>query len=105
MPIACEDGKSFRLMDHLKLQWKELAIALKFPSHSIGAIEDSRDPVYQLMSDWLEGANMEEDTRPITWGTLIEALHMAKIHGQADILEKHFVLTEKSLVLASQFGM
>ena len=106
MPIACEDGeKPFRLMDHLKLHWKELAIALKFPSHSIGAIEDSKDPVYQLLSDWLKGANMEEDTRPITWRTLIEALRMAKIHGEADTLEKNFALTEKSAVVASQTGM
>ena len=106
MPIACEDGeKPFRLMDRLKLHWKELAIALKFPSHSIGAIEDSKDPVYQLLSDWLKGANMEEDTRTITWRTLIEALHMAKIHGEAATLEKHFTLTEKSAVVASQSSM
>ena len=92
-------------MDRLKLHWEELAIALKFPSYSIGAIENSKNPVYQLLSVWLEGANMEEDKRPITWRTLIEALHMAKIHGEADILEKHFALTEKSTVVTSQFGM
>ena len=106
MPTACEDGEQqFRLMDRLKPHWEELAIALKFPSHSIGAIKHSEKPVYQLLSVWLERANMEEDIRPITWRTLIEALHNAKIHGEADTLEKHFGLTEKSAVVASQSGM
>ena len=105
MSIAGEDGETrFRLMERLQVRWKNLAIALKFSLHSIEAIERNKDSIYKLLSDWLQGANMEEDTRPVTWRTLIEALREAKIHDEADTLEKHFVLIEKSVV-ASQFGM
>ena len=104
MSIAGEDGEThFRLMEHLQFRWRSLAIALKFPFHSIEAIEHSKNPIYQPLSEWLQGANMKEDTRPLTWTTLIEALREAKIHEEADTLEKHFVLAEKRVV-ASQFG-
>ena len=98
------DEESFRLMDRLKPHWKQFAIALKFPLHSIATIQSSNDPVYQVLSEWLRGANLGEDTRPVTWKTLIEALHNANIHEEADTLEKHFVLTEKGVVV-SHFGM
>ena len=94
----------FRLMDRLRPHWKEFAIALRFPSHSIATIQDSNDPLYQLLSEWLRGANLGEDTRRVTWKTLIEALRKANIHEEADTLEKHFVLTEKRIV-APHFGM
>ena len=97
------DKEPFRLLDRLKPHWKEFAIALRFPPHSIATIEGSNDPVCQLLSEWLRGANVREDTRPVTWKTLIEALRKAGIHNEADILEKHFVL--KTAVVASQFGM
>ena len=102
MPIV-GDKEPFRLLDRLKPHWKEFAIALRFPPHSIATVEGSNDPVYQLLSEWLRGANVGKDTRPITWKTLIEALHKAGIHNEADILEKHFVL--KTAVVALQFGM
>ena len=105
MSIAGEDGEThFRLIERLQVRWRNLAIALKFPPHSIETIEHSKNSIYQLLSEWLQGANMKEDTRPLTWRTLIEALHEAKIHEEADTLEKHFVLTEKRIV-ALQFGM
>ena len=105
MSIAGEDGEThFRLIERLQVRWRNLAIALKFPPHSIETIEYSKNSIYQLLSEWLQGANTEEDTRPVTWRTLIEALHEAKIHEEADTLEKHFVLTEKRIV-ALQFGM
>ena len=98
------DGESFRLMDHLRPHWKEFAIALRFPSHSIATIQGSNDPLYQLLSEWLREANVGEDTRPVTWKTFIESLHLANIHEEADTLEKHFVLTDDR-VAASQFGI
>ena len=98
------DEESFRLLDRLRPHWKEFAIALRFPSHSIATIKGSDDPLYQLLSEWLRGANLGEDTRPVTWRTLIEALHMANVHEEAEMLEKHFVLTEKRIV-TPQFGM
>ena len=91
-------------MDRLRPHWKQFAIALRFPSHSIATIQDSNDPLYQLLSEWLRGANLGEDTRPVTWKTLIESLHLANIHEEADTLEKHFVLTDER-VTASQFGI
>ena len=98
------DKEPFRLMDRLRPHWKEFAIALGFPPHSIATIEGSNDPLYQLLSEWLRGANLGKDKRPITWKTLIDALHKANIHEEADTLEKHFGLTDKRVV-ASQFGM
>ena len=102
MPIV-GDKEPFRLLDRLKPYWKDFAVALRFPPHSIATIEGSNNPVYQLLSEWLQGANVGKDTRPVTWKTLIEALRKAGIHSEADILEKHFVL--KTAVVASQFGM
>ena len=105
LSIGGKDGEThFRLMERLQVRWKSLAIALKFSPRSIEAIEHNKDSIYKLLSDWLQGANMEEDTRPVTWRTRIEALRVAKIHEEADTLEKHFVLTENSVV-ASQFGI
>ena len=60
--IAGEGGEThFRLMERLQVRWRNLAIALKFPLHSIETIEHSKNPIYQLLSEWLQGANMEED--------------------------------------------
>ena len=84
---------SFRLMDRLKPQqhWRSLAIALKFPLHKIATIESKDDPVFCLLSEWLQGANHDNDQRPVTWRTLIEALRHANVHAEANELEKHYI--------------
>ena len=48
---------------------------------------------------------MEQDRRPVTWGTLIEALREANYHEEVDILEKHLVPTESGVSVVSQPGM
>ena len=94
MSYTGEDGKDvhFRLMDRVKPCLKRLAVALKFLQHDIAIIEGKDDPVYYLMSEWLRGANKEVSQKPVTWKTLIIALQETKLHEEADILKKHFVL-------------
>ena len=98
MSYTGEDGKDvhFRLMDQVKPHWRRLAIALKFPNHEISNIASQDDPVYYLLSEWLRGANMEKDLRPVTWGTFITALHDANIQGEATVLESHFIQIPKA---------
>lgn len=104
--MLIEDGKShFRLMDRLQPHWKSLAIALRFPQHKISNMEHNDNPVLYLLKEWLRGANKEEDRRPVTWETLIEALREANNHEEADILEKHLVPTERCASVVSQPGM
>ena len=97
MSYTGENGRDvhFRLMDQLKLHWRRLAIALKFPQLEIAIMEKKDDPVYYLFSEWLRGANhgQEKDPRPVTWRTLIQALRHANVQEEAAVLEKHFIKT------------
>lgn len=88
-----EAGKSahIRLMERIRPHFKQVAIALKFCHHDIDTIEKKDDPVYDLLSKWLEGANQEEDPRPLTWETLITAIRDAGVHEVANILTKYLV--------------
>ena len=90
MSYTGEDGEDVhcRLMDQVKPHWRRLAIALKFPQHEIAIMESKDDPVYYLFTEWLRGANQEKDKRPVTWGTLVQALRFANIQEEANILEK-----------------
>ena len=93
MSYTGEDGRDvhFRLMQQVRPHWRELAIALKFPQHEIAIMENKDNPVYYLLSEWLRGANQEKDPRPVTWGTLIEALQHADVQEEATILKKHLI--------------
>ena len=93
MSYTSEDGKTinFRLMDQVKPHWRRLAIAFMFPQHEIAVMESKDDPMYYLLSEWLQGANQEKDSRPVTWRTLINALRVANVHNEANILEQHCV--------------
>ena len=93
MSYTGEDGKitPFRLKDRLLRRWKDLAYALKFPTYVVDSMKQKDDPLDQLLVEWLQGTNKTEDLRPITWGTLIAALHHANFQEEVDILEKHFV--------------
>ena len=93
MSYTGEDGTDthFRLMDQLQPHWRRLAIALKFRQCDITFMKQEDDPVYHLLSEWLRRANQERDSRPVTWATLITALHKANVQEEANILEKHFV--------------
>ena len=93
MSYTNKDGKTinFRLIDQLKPHWRRLATALMFPQHKIAAIADENDPMYCIFSEWLQGANQEKDSRPVTWRTLINALRVANVHNEANILEQHCV--------------
>ena len=84
---------SFRLMDRIEPKWINLAIALKFPAYRINVYELKTNPVYTLLSEWLKGGNKDEDSRSITWGTLITALRSAGLEEEAEIIEKQFVGT------------
>ena len=99
MSYTGEDGRDvpFRLMDKLKPHWRALAIALKFPVHEITALESKDDRVYRVFSEWLQGANQDNDPRPVTWETLIKALRHANIQDEATVLETHLVDTSESV--------
>ena len=94
----------FRLMDRLRPRWRDLAIALGFPGHSIAAMErkDQPEAVYYLFDEWLRGANLDEDPRPLTWRTLITALRDANIHEEANTLE--MLCRQESAAMGSQSG-
>ena len=96
MTYTGEDGKKgrLRLMEQVRPHWRILAIALKFPQHEIAALEHKDDPVYYLLSEWLRGANMKNDPRPVTWRTLVTALDDANIQDVATVLESHFIQIE-----------
>ena len=93
MSYTGEDGRDvhFRFMHRVQPHWKDLAVALKFSQHEIATMEKKDDPVYYLLGEWLRGANHEKDPRPVTWGTLIEALRHANVQEEANVLEKHFI--------------
>ena len=87
----------FRLMDQIKPHFRQVAIALNFSHHEVAAMERSGDdPVYHLLSEWLRGANQDEDPRPATWRTLITALREARLNEAANKLEKYMVGLEPS---------
>ena len=90
------DGRDthFRLMDQLRPHWRRLAVALKFHYYDIAVMKQKDDPVIYLLSEWLQGANQERDSRPVTWATLITALRDANVQEEADMLEKHLVLSQ-----------
>ena len=94
----------FRLMNRLLPRWKKLAIALEFPGHSIATMErkDQPEAVYYLFDKWLQGANLDEDPRPLTWQTLITALRDANINEEANTLE--MLCRKKSAAMESQYG-
>ena len=94
------DGRDtrFRLMHQLHPYWRRLAVALKFHQCDIAAMEHKDDPVFHLLSEWLQGANQERDSRPVTWGTLITALRDANIQELANMLEKEFVKIKEPIV-------
>ena len=93
MPYTGEDGKiiDFRLKDRLLRKWKDLAYALKFPTYVVDSMKQKDDPLDQLLVEWLQGANKTDDSRPITWGTLVAALHHANFQDEVNILKEQFV--------------
>ena len=108
MSYIGEDGEDVhvRLMDRLKppQHWRSLAIALKFPYHKIATIKSKDDPVFCLLNEWLQGANHDNDQRPVTWRTLIEALRHANVHAEAYELEKHCIQVPSELSNSFQLG-
>ena len=106
MSCTCEDGSdiTLRLMDRLKPYWRKLAIALEFPQHKIAVIERKDDPLFCLLDEWLLGSNQRKHSKPLTWGTLIEALKIAKVEEEVDILEKHFIEAPVHVAAALNFG-
>ena len=95
MPYTDEEGTNanFRLMDRIKPRLTEMAIALDFPGYVIDVLGEKPNPVYYLLSEWLEGRNQVNDSRPLTWATLITALQHAGLPEEAKILEQHILVT------------
>ena len=93
MSFTDEGGETvhFRLLDRIQPRWERLAIALRFPQYNIAAMQNKTDPTCYLLSEWLQGANQEHNTQPLTWRTLITALREANIQEEANILEKYLV--------------
>ena len=98
MPYIDEKGTNtnFRLMDRIKPRLTEMAIALDFPGYVINVLGEKPNPVYYLLSQWLEGCNSENDSRPLTWDTLITALQHAGLMEEVKILEQHFLAATAS---------
>ena len=105
MSYTDEEGRNvhFRLMDRIQPRWARLATALKFPPYTIEGMESKADPVFHFLRAWLRGANQDNDTRPLTWRTLITALRQANIQEEANIVEKYLV-TEPAQETGPQSG-
>ena len=103
MSYTDERGQTmpFRFMDRIRPNWRSIAIELQFPSCFIKALKGEDDPVFHLLDEWLQGANQEHDTRPLTWRTLITVLRRANIQGEADILD---LITEPAQETESPLG-
>lgn len=103
MTYSGKDGTitTFRLMEQLKPHILNVAIALRFPEHKIAEMRDvaHKNQVYNVLTYWLQGGNMEEDPRPVTWKTLITALKDANLQADATILEKCLVAEDGESVL------
>ena len=94
---------SFRLMDRIRPHWRSIAISFEFPPHGIEVMERKDDPVFHLLNEWLRGANLEHDTRHLTWRTLISVLRHASIQEEADILGK-YLITEPAQETEASLG-
>lgn len=104
MTYSGEDGNNaiFRLMERLKPHILDVAIALRFPRHKLAVIRDAhKDQVYDVLSYWLQGANKEEDPRPVTWKTLITVLKDANMQEDARVLEKCLVAEDGESFMCS----
>ena len=93
MSYTDEDGKvkDFRLKERISRNWRDFAYALRFPIHVVESIKSGEDQAEHLLKKWLQGMNKTEDRRPITWGTLIAALHHTNFQEEVNILEKHLI--------------
>lgn len=65
-------------------------------------MEREGQPVYYLFREWLREANLDEDSRSLTWQTLITALRDANIQEEANTLE--MLSRQESVVVESQSG-
>lgn len=81
------DTVDVRLVDRIQPKWYEFAVSLRFPLHRIQSIKREDNPVVSLLIEWLQGGNMTEDRRPVTWATFIEALHHAGLKEEANIMQ------------------
>ena len=99
-----KDGRDaqIRIMDQIKPHWIQLAIALKFPPYAIATMERKGDPVYYLLSEWLQEATKKEDHRPVTWRTLIESLRHANLQQEATVLDEHCMIPKETADLDEQ---
>ena len=90
MSCTSQDGRTitFKLMERIKPRVTRLAIALGFPQYIIANLKTEPDPVHYLFAEWL-GGDSQEDTRPLTWGTLISALKEAGLVEEFTILQQH----------------
>ena len=78
-------------MDRIEPRVIRMATALRFPQHAIAKLKNHDDPVHSLLSEWLRGGNYDNDSRRLSWGTLITALQHADLVEEVRILEDHFV--------------
>ena len=90
-------GKKLKLIKRVAANWEDVATRLHFPGYTIKAI--SRDCQHQsdqacrsMFTRWLDG----EGRKPITWGTLIDALNETDLSSVAQELDKMINSTNKS---------
>lgn len=90
------EEEEFRLIARIDPYFKEFARALNFPNYTFKTAKNKGDDgVDWLIGEWLRGANMSNDKRPITWDTLIAALKEAGMKDEVDIIENYIVIPRK----------
>ena len=89
-----EEGKHQRvyIIDEMAPKWKRVGRMLKFSPSCMETIssccQDDSECCDKLLSQWLQGYNDDNDSRPKTWETLLEVMRDARLAELAERLEK-----------------
>ena len=94
-----EEEQSVFIIDEMAPQWKRVGRMLRFSEADINVIASNFNDEPQaccdrLLSQWLQGHNDHNDSRPKTWRTLLGVMRDARMGELADRLkrihEQHF---------------
>ena len=92
----------FRLLDQMQPHWKRIARLLNFHNAVVFEAEKQSSPIDYILNRWLEGANLEQDWRPISWDTLITALDEANMGEEVEILATYIIAPPSAPMTSSK---
>ena len=88
-----EEEQSVFIIDEMASQWKRVGRMLKFSDADINNIastchDEPQACCDRLLSQWLQGRNDHNDSRPKTWRTLLGVIRDARLGELADRLRR-----------------